>query len=36
MDYHTGLNMYLPKYIDSDGKEYYKYTKTNYVTPNLL
>jgi hypothetical protein len=30
------MDMYLQKYEDEDGREYYKYTKTEYVAPNLI
>ena len=35
-EYHAGLDMYLEKYKDASNNEYYKYTKTNYITPNLI
>ena len=36
-EYHAGLDMYLQKYkSNTNGKLYYKYTKTNFVTPNLI
>lgn len=34
-DYHAGLDRYLQKYTNGS-KDYYAYTVTNYVTPNLI
>lgn len=37
-EYHSGLNRYLQKYVTTGNKptEYYGYTKTYYMTPNLV